>query len=114
VDVLDNENRRFLAAQLIDERKGDLAGHPSASNDLVELAADGGGDVKQGTQRMRCEKRVAGTGYDPNVSLVSRKATNQHRLADSCLTGHQHQPSPRGGIDCAEVLSERREVLGSF
>jgi hypothetical protein len=63
---------------------------------------------------MRCEKWVAGAGYDPDVSLVSSEATNQHCLADSSLTCHQHQASLRGGVDRAEMLSERREVLGSF
>src|SRR5438309_2043902 len=114
MDVLDDENRRFPPAQLVDNRDGHLARHPPASNYLFELAADRRSYVEQGTQRMRCEKRIAGAGYYPDVSLVASEATDQHCLADSSLTGHQHQASSGCGIDCAEVFSERREVFGSF
>jgi hypothetical protein len=63
---------------------------------------------------MRREKRVAGAGYDPDFSLVCREATNQRCLSDSGLTGNQDQPSAGGGIDRAEMFSERGYVFGSF
>jgi len=42
---------------------------------------------------MRREKRIAGTGYDPHVWLVSSEAANQHCLSDSSLTCHKDKPS---------------------
>ena len=114
MDVLDDKHRRFLAAQLSNERNRDLVGRSSAFNYLFQLAADCCGYAKQRTQRMRRKQRVAGTGYDPHVRLVSSEATKQHCLADSSLTSHKDKPSLGAGNDRAEMLSERREVFGSF
>jgi hypothetical protein len=107
VDVLDHQHGLHpgIAQPFEQSGKQHLPRRPVAKQ-LVEPAAERGGDVGQRAQRSRGGQRVTGAPWDPGGLPVPKgELLDQRRLADACLTPDQDQ-SPATGPSLREPTAE--------
>lgn len=115
VHVLDDQDGRRDGTQRLDERDRDIERLGTCGDERLRLAAQFGHRLQQWTERPWREQRVARARQprDPARKLVA-KLSQQGRLADSCLAGHQQHPTTtvRGHLGGTSV--QHPELIGSL
>ena len=122
VQVIEDENRRRVPAQLADQRSRDLVRLHVHVDGLVELASGLRRDVDERAQRPRREERVAcAPQHPPRCGLTVTEGAQERGLAHPGLAADQHEP-PSGSCrrarerfcECGQVLRSFEELHTSF
>jgi hypothetical protein len=110
VDVLDHQHGDHPAVPQPVEQGGEQhLPRRLLAKQLIQPAAERGGDVGQWAQRPRGGQRVTGAPQDPgSLPVPEGELVDQRGLADACLTAHQDQ-SPATGPSLREPAAEGLE-----
>jgi hypothetical protein len=110
VDVLDHQHGHHPGiVQPFEQGTEQHLPRRLVAEQLVEPAAERGGDVGQRAQRPRGGQRVTGAPQDPSgLPVLEGELLDQRCLADTCLTPDQDQ-SPATGPSLREPTAEGLE-----
>ena len=115
LQILEHEDRRRLPPQLASERRRNLMRLRSCLDEVLELSADGFGDVEEGPERTRSEQRVARAPEQPRAGGgVVTEASEESSLADAGLAPDEHETSTHPLPHVRERGGERRQLVLAF